>query len=285
MNSSTIPVDSDNELLQGDIIRRLAKNTDDSPRWGFILTADCDIFQKKAGHTYSWLEITRAKDFLEQVWCEEQLRSYIKKYSQSCLDPLNSIIRKHHPKLSLLTNDTLYTWLIEDSVNNILSTLLSADTKFDSKVKNLLVGLQNALNRGDTNKLDLLLNCWTHAGIDAKSQIARIRGYLTSNDGFPDFFVVPDLPGEDGFCFIVMLRSISTVDIANIFKTELDAKIAGKSDSFHRIGRFNDNVRYAIVQKFSFLFSRIGMPSHFESASVAATDILVEDIFPGAIQK
>ena len=280
MNSSTIPVDQEDELLQGDIIRQLPIDPTRCPRWGFILTADCDIFQKKAGQTYSWLEITRASDFLEQVWCQEQLQAFIKKYAQSCLDPLNSHIKNHHSHLSPLNLHSLCEWLKESSVESILAALVPTNAKFDSKAKDILQGIRSALNPGEGEKLSTLRKCWTAAGISEKDQETRIRTYLLSNDGFPDFFVVPDLPGEDSLCFVVMLRGISTIEINEIFKTELDGKIAGKSNSFHRVGRFNDNVRYAVVQKFSFLFSRIGMPPRFESASKAAADILVESIFP-----
>lgn len=280
MNSSTLPVDQEDDLLQGDIIRQLPINPKHFPRWGFILTADCDIFQKKAGQTYSWLEITRASDFLEQIWCQDQLKTFITKYAQSCLDPLNANIKKHHPHLASLDQCTLFEWLRESSVESILKSIVPANAKFDSRAKEILLGIQSALNSNEGEKLSTLRRCWTSAGISEKDQVSRIRTYLLSSDGFPDFFVIPDLPGEDGYCFIVMLRSISTIEINEIFKTELDGRIAGQSNSFHRVGRFNDNVRYAIVQKFSFLFSRIGMPPQFENASKAAADILVEGIFP-----
>lgn len=280
--SSTVSIESGDALLQGDIIRKIPNNVGERARWGFILTADCDIAQKKSGQTYSWLEIMRAADFLEQVWCHEQFLVYIRKYSQACMDSINSIIKRHHPTLSLLSKESLCEWLRESEVDSMLNILIPSGEKFDNKAKELLNGLHAALNPDTSDKLSTLKRCWAAAGISDKEQEARIRNYLLSSDGFPDFFVIPDIPDEEGFCFIIMLRAISTVDTGEIFLSELDARIAGKSHLFHRIGRFNDNIRYAVVQKFSFLFSRIGMPSHFENASKAAADILVESIFQRA---
>jgi hypothetical protein len=284
MSESFTSVETNQELRQGDIIKQNPNRKNKRAQWGFVLTADCDIAQKKSGTNYSWLEIIPAMEYLENIWCEEQLRKFSAKYSTYCLDKINSIIRKNHQKLSELSHSNLCEWLLEKSASEILNLIYPKDKKIEEKLESTLKGIELSIRPPKKNRLHTLCQCWEIVGIDKKTQESRIREYLNSSDGFPDFFVVPEIPGEDDFCFIILLRSISTPKSNLIFNSELEEKIVGQKNSFHRIGRFNDNLRYAVVQKFSFLFSRIGMPTPFEKVSGEAADILIEKIFPKEIR-
>jgi hypothetical protein len=132
-------------------------------------------------------------------------------------------------------------------------------------------GVEPALSR--------LRAAWDLFGTEERIRQEAVRNAFKEGGGFQDYFILPELPRTSGLGFVVMLRSMSTVMAADLFPTEQDARIHDFPAAFHRLGRLNDGVRFAITQKLAFLFSRIGMPTSFESACVAATELMVEDIF------
>ena len=52
-------------MRQGDIIRSLNPKTGKAAKLGVVITADCDIAQRKASERYTWLEIVPMKDYIE----------------------------------------------------------------------------------------------------------------------------------------------------------------------------------------------------------------------------
>ncbi|NEW88709.1 hypothetical protein DU475_15745 [Rhodopseudomonas sp. WA056] len=119
---------------------------------------------------------------------------------------------------------------------------------------------------------------WSLLGRSTRAQQAAVKEAFDSERGFPDFVLVPELPMANGYGFVILLRSISTIHSEELFRSEIDARIVGKPDAFHRIGRFSDGLRFLVAQKLAFLFSRIGMPTEFELACEAATELLVDSL-------
>ncbi len=50
-------IEDTEEVRRGDIIRKLNPKTGEAEKLGIVITADCDIAQRKAGERYTWLEI------------------------------------------------------------------------------------------------------------------------------------------------------------------------------------------------------------------------------------
>jgi hypothetical protein len=132
---------------------------------------------------------------------------------------------------------------------------------------------------GSSSQIARLRQAWTLLGRDEKTQQAAIREAFDLERGFPDHLLVPEIPNTNGYGFVILLRSISSVHSSDLFKTEVDAKINDRPDAFHRIGRFSDSLRFSVAQKLAFLFSRIGMSSEFEEACEAATDLLIDSVY------
>lgn len=115
-------------------------------------------------------------------------------------------------------------------------------------------------------------------GDDAERIRRAVREAFEGDRGFPDYFLLPELPGAAGYGFVVMLRAIRSLHADDLFTSEVDARIAGRPDAFHRIGRMTDAVRFAITQKLTFLFSRIGLPADYEDACQSAVELLTETV-------
>src|SRR2546430_2331294 len=110
MTEHYVFVDDDEEIKQGDIIRRLSSTG--STIWGLIITADCDIANNKSGDNFTWIKIVRAMDYLDGSWATDQLRRLIEKQSRIAAEGLNRLIKRAGFDLSPLTATSLCDWLL-----------------------------------------------------------------------------------------------------------------------------------------------------------------------------
>ncbi|HFL7937961.1 TPA: hypothetical protein ACG5DM_000961 [Pseudomonas putida] len=279
-------IDDTEEVRQGDIIRQLNPKNGLTERLGIVITADCDIAQKKNGQRYTWLEIVPMAAYVEGPWAQEQLRKLSEKRSKGVLDYLNAQIRKRDPSLTALTHEALVLWLRSKSAEEILaSTTGKSPTAGEKQLRDLQAFALTVSSDETESAFSRLKGAWTLYGTDEKSQQDSVRNAFKDSGGFQDYFVLPELPRETGLGFVVMLRSMWSLMANDLYLTEQDARINDCPDAFHRLGRLNDGIRFSITQKLAFLFSRIGMPTTFESACETAAELTVEEYFKKKVQE
>ena len=279
-------IEDTEEVRQGDIIRQLNPKNGLTERLGIVITADCDIAQKKNGERYTWLEIVPMATYVEGPWAQEQLRKLSEKRSKGVLEYLNGQIRKRDPSLTALTHEALVLWLRSKSAEEILASTTGKSPGAGDKQLRDLQAFALTVNSDETQSaFSRLKGAWTLYGTDEKSQQDNVRNAFKDSGGFQDYFVLPELPRETGLGFVVMLRSMWSLMANELYLTEQDARINDRPDAFHRLGRLNDGIRFSITQKLAFLFSRIGMPTTFESACETAAELTVEDFFKKQVQE
>ncbi|WP_370443296.1 hypothetical protein AB9D58_15930 [Klebsiella michiganensis] len=273
-------IEDTEDIRQGDIIRKLNPNTGEVEKLGVIITADCDIAQRKASERYTWLEIVPMAVYIEGPWAQEQLRRLSEKRSNSICEYLNSQIRKRHPDLTPLTHDSVVQWLHNKSAEDILKSVTGKTSGLDQKqLRNLQGFALTVCTDEKQSSFSLLKSAWTFFDINEKNQQESVRDAFRDNGGFQDYFVIPELPRQKGVGFVVMLRSMWTIMAPELYLTEQDARIDGHPHAYHRVGRLDDSIRFSITQKLAFLFSRIGMPTIFESACKTAAEFTAEEFF------
>lgn len=286
MNEFFKSISDGDEIRQGDIIRMIHPSSTPTFTYGVVVTADCDIAQRKAGERYTWLQVLPMNEYIRGPWADEQLRKLAEKHSKVACEYLNAQLRRLHSSLSPLTAKTLADWLRSSSPEAILRAVTGEIPKPDLKALRDLSGLAKSLDVGEeTSTFCRLQESWSLFGIDPVKQREAVRGAFKSSGGFQDYFVVPELPRTNGYGFVVLLRSMSTIMAADLFLTEQDARIHDRPNAFHRLGRLHDGIRFAIAQRLAFLFSRIGLPAAFESACEASTDMMVDELFPATSKK
>lgn len=279
-------IEDTEEVRQGDIIRQLNPKNGLTERLGIVITADCDIAQKKNGERYTWLEIVPMATYVEGPWAQEQLRKLSEKRSKGVLEYLNGQIRKRDPSLTALTHEALVLWLRSKSAEEILASTTGKSPGAGDKQLRDLQAFALTVNSDETQSaFSRLKGAWTLYGTDEKSQQDNVRNAFKDSGGFQDYFVLPELPRETGLGFVVMLRSMWSLMANELYLTEQDARINDRPDAFHRLGRLNDGIRFSITQKLAFLFTRIGMPTTFESACETAAELTVEDFFKKQVQE
>lgn len=279
-------IEDTEDIRQGDIIRKIDPKTGKTERLGIVITADCDIAQKKAGERYTWLEIMPMAAYIDGPWAQEQLRKLSEKRSKSICERLNSQIRNLHSGLAPLTRDSLAQWLSSKTAEEILKTTTGKAPDEDAQLLRELQGFALTVSDEETNSpFHRLKFASTLFGISEKKLQDDIRGAFKDGGGFQDYFVLPELPRENGFGFVVLLRSMWAIMASDLYLTEQDARIHDRPDAFHRLGRLDDRIRFSIAQKLAFLFSRIGMTKTFESACSTATELTIEEFFNKNIQE
>jgi hypothetical protein len=269
-------------MRQGDILFRVKRQspTQVSELWTVIVTADCDIAQNKMRERFTCLDIIRIEDWLEGYWAPEQLRRLVERQGRIACQSLNGIISRSGASLSQIDIPSLCVWLREQTANEIMLRVCLPQNPLDTKTMTILRALRICLVCHDSySNMRRLRQAWALLGREEKSQRAIIQEAFESDRGFPDFMLIPDLPGVSGYGFIVALRAISTLPSSDVFKTNADAHINGKPDAYYRIGRFSDNLRFSVAQKLAFLFSRIGMSLQFETACAAVTELVIETMY------
>jgi hypothetical protein len=100
-------ISDDDEIRQGDIIRKLDMTSMPRTTYGFILTADCDIAQRKAGERYTWLQILPVAEYIDGPWAREQLKKLSEKHAKNLCDYLNAQIKKVDASLLPLNPEKL----------------------------------------------------------------------------------------------------------------------------------------------------------------------------------
>lgn len=265
-------VSEDENFIQGDIIRREAPTDDGAQfQWGFILNADCDIEQKKNSSLISWMEIIPATKFIERYWAKEQLDKLVRKQLGPICDQLNAVLKNKEVDLRRLEALDLLQWLQEEGADSIVGSIGVTDNKLRAK----LTALGEALPP-DGDGLSTLLNCAAAFSQKRERILDEAKRYLEQPGGFSDYVFVPGIPGSRSDGFVVRLRDISGVPETDVFRSIAEAKIQDRPHSFYRIGRFSDRLRYQIVQKMAFLFSRIGSPQTFEEDCQVAAKLVVD---------
>ncbi len=271
-------ISDQDDLRQGDII----KGTSEAgiPLYGVILTADCDIAQNKSGGKITWLEIVSVRRYIEEYWSVEQLDKLSEKYGRVVRELLNSRIRKIDAKLVPLQQNSLADWLKSSEPEEIARQVYGGEKSADlDRVKRLLIGLSFSFGfNGPPRPFEKLTAAWDLFNIDVTKRREAIASLFKSSGGFQDYFLLPELPGIVGYGYVVLLRSISTLGMNEVYVNEIDARINNSPDAFFRLGRLHDGIRFAIAQKMAFLFSRIGMPTSYEEACEVSLNITIEEL-------
>lgn len=268
-------VSEDENFMQGDIIHRTVQ-TDEGPQhhWGFILNADCDIEQKKNSSLISWMEIIPAAQFVERYWAKMQTDKLVKKQLGSICDQLNAVIKKEENKLRDLEIEELFQWLQDEGADSIIETIGVTNVDLREKISAIDAAIRS---NGKNDGLSTLIQCAEVFSKKREKILDDAKRYLEQPGGFADFVFVPGIPGNISEGFIVRLRDISGISETDVFRSFAEAKINDQPEAFYRVGRFSDSLRYQIVQKMAFLFSRIGSPKAFEERCRASAKILIDN--------
>jgi hypothetical protein len=266
------------EFRQGDIIRQFHDPvTRKNATWGFIVNADCDLVNKKNQGHLSWLEIIPASQYWADFWAPQQLEKLADKQAFQICDQINSVIKKAGIKADKIDFEKLKSWTARESPAELVSSLGVENHELEKSIEAFKLATQQISSE---SALDVLERCQNLLGQDPTKNLAEFQKFIVKQEGFPDFFLVPNLPEGDAKGYIVLLRRVRGGKEASVYKTGMDARINDEPSALHRVGRFTDGVRFQVVQKMAFLFSRIGSPEEFENDCKQVIEWTIEERKP-----
>jgi len=269
-------ISDESPIRQGDIIKKKSKLGD---IYGLIITADCDIAKSKHKNHYTWIEIIPTQVYLDTRWALEEIEKIQAKQTKPVLEFVNKKLKEKG--LSQIGEPKLLGWIGEVGVESFISKLLVEECPAD--IRNKIQGLFIISSNAEVGALEKIQKTASLFNLGIDKLVEEARRHLTKDDGFPDFFFIPRLPDELGNGCVALLRHIYSVHDEDIFTCEANARIEGKPYSFFRMCRLTDRVKYSIVQKTTFLFSRIGMTTEFESATSLSANCSANNIFKGVV--
>lgn len=267
----------DHEMFaQGDIVRRFPGG--DLPvEYGLVLTADCDFAQRKNSNRLSYIEVVTIGRYLDDYWAPDQLTKHLLKQVAPAAQQIAASIRRSGSDLAL-DEARLVEWVRRRRIEEIEAAI---GIGFDAKLSRTLTGIQCAV---DDVAEPTALGRWVRLRRLLGDTPQQIRGSVSAafaGSGFPDYFVLPELPGSDEYGHIAVLRSMRTVSVSEVHVSEIEARISDRPRELHRVGRLPDGIRFAFAQKIAFLFSRIGLPEHYEAACSSAAVLAAESLIDG----
>lgn len=275
-------VNAEAQFAQGDILRSVSTNREIEPRFGLIITADCDIVQSKAADRLTFVEVVTIREYLERIWIPDQWQKYVKKQVKGAAEELSGVMRRSGLELTM-NEDQLIEWLRQRPIEAIDKAVNRTGKPLNAKLIKTLNAMHCALGvHADQEPLKQWRTWRSILGDSIERQSADLAAAFGGSGGFPDFFLLPELPGGKELGYVALLRFIQTVHANKVFPSEVDARIQGQPEALHRVGRLTDGIRFAITQKLAFLFSRIGLPKHYEDACTSAIDLVTQSLTTGA---
>lgn len=280
MGYAWIHVGDEADIRQGDVVKTFEAN---NPSYAVVLTADCDIAQRKTNNRMTVVRAVPIQEFVSKYWSAWELEKTYEKQIRSLLPFLNAKIAAMDLKLDFLLPGRLTQWTRESSPSEIFD-LLELNEKKNSKELQALAVISIyasfADDLQDDDGLRALTRAFSALGRPVSDIRERVRDALLTSGGFQDYLVIPNLPGtkEDGL--VVLMREVLTAPFEEFCKSEYQARVEDRPGSYVRIGRLADRVKYAVSQRIAFVFSRIGMEHAYEDSCGTLAELIALEAAP-----
>lgn len=224
-----------NELQQGDLI---AFETDDRlKKFGIVITADCDLAQRKHARLVTVVSLIEIQDVIEYYllleYCEKQ-RPAITKFVQ----------KKFGITINFSTPEA--TVLLQQAV---------LSTSGDSSMKIPILGAKILLHEVDHLPIQDFYDLMKNINISLNNFHDRLTQQL---QGKGDLLVLSKIDGLSSCPKIAWVRQIWQIQLKDIvFKNSQTTPTKGQ-----RIARLESPYRYRLTQLMGQVFSDIGLPDN-----------------------
>jgi hypothetical protein len=227
-------------------------------RYGVIVTADCDIQQARPDRDVVYLRIVSQKDYIDFLWAKEKLEKIRDRCLADATEMINRLRRQQEPEVVDLELSEVDRWTAEASADEICASILKPEHSEKSRLlanigrfQKAALYCQQTAGKACLSKLsDIQARSITDLMKTAGNELSDVRDNL--------FFILGFQEREDKVGYYVLLDHIGAVARDHI--TDSLGELRRGSKKAYRFGRLNQQFKYAMVQKFAFLFQRIGLP-------------------------
>ncbi len=264
------------DWLQGDIVKQRLRNGVDE--FFVIITADCDIAQKKTGP--AGLACLRARplaEYMLEVHSQSVADRELKRTVQRLTKNVNERLQRDKPRTPL-SHDTIHQWFYYGQLEDILARLQlneSGARGLADDIATAYHATQAAKARDGYWAIDVVKQLKKHP--DRQAAVKAICRDLGPHSLPMHLFFVSALPAETHLGYLVDLRDLRFVTDSQLFRSWMQAQTS--PDPYVRVARLKTTHRHALARDFANLYGRIGFDDEFtverdETFELCITDLL-----------
>lgn len=277
---ATQPIVDNEPFCQGDILVRDVSGEGYDFEAYLIITADCDIAQKKMGSNFTVLPVKRIRDYINYDWADFQLSRQLLEISEK----LAKFLKENYAEDA----ESISSVGVRDWINRrgAESVIVAFEISKKSDAYRYCSAIERILRRKvlDTIPLKVLDDVWNILGKADKSKKSLIKDAISRKTVSSHVQIVVDVMNRNydmGYC--IDLRDVKAIPHSECFTSQTDLRVAGENGKFYRVSRLSDPLKYLVVQKFANLFSRIGMDEWLEKEHDALADLLPDSFLTAEV--
>lgn len=257
-----VSVGFDESLRQGDILK--VKVDKDKFEYGVIITADCDLAQKKHRGEVTYLKIISLRDYVESCWLVDEI----------FYKPEKSEVRKFRIALDEFRRSAGLKDVSDDALERMLNFEKEKFENLISPEKKLLERFMSLKKKKEAfdsyeGDGDIVLLASVLKGKTKEEIVSEGLSQIANSQPLDALFIGDYVFGENG---LVSLRDIRHISINKIFFSNA-LFLDGKDRCALRVNRLRDIYKYSVTQMFGNLFSRIGLPEYHVNDKKAAAGL------------
>jgi hypothetical protein len=236
------------------------RNRSPLSRFGMVITADCDIENGQPDQEIIYLRIVAQFDYVDIFWSRAKLVAAREQALRDLVPQINRLRREHAPNAEPLDPSTILSWLASSTPEDIADAIQVIDESRVKLVRSLARTrntVQLASAPAGTSCLDRLLKLRNQDRGDVLKQATN--DLRSPRD---EIFFFTALTDRDDVCgYYVLLDRFGAI-CRNQISDSIDAVRRGEKSAY-RFGSLSKTYKYAVAQRFAFLFQKIGLPSEY----------------------
>lgn len=259
--------DSTMPVRQGDLLVSQSYSGDPTQNMCLVITADCDISQRKFGDHLACLRVITLDDYIRTHWGAKKLAKFQEVESKKVWEQLVKYHALAQGGESTLTLEAAIRWVDREDPLELCEALRIPDDireKFSNYLTKIRQARAAAVNRDKASPMHRAAGF--KAALDVKDLefvwedlIKQARD--DANNLSEEFFLLATLPHIDNVAAVVLLRELVGISPERISDLAADAR---GGEKYLREGRLPPTLKYAVSQAFGNLYSRIGIPADYE---------------------
>ena len=237
-------------------------------QYGVVITADCDIANGAADQELVYLRIILQSDYLDIFWARKKLERLRAKHVSDLTAQIGRLRKLNLGAEIPLDEADVLRWAQTSTPDDICDELKACQND-KQKLTNAIERTRSAIQ---ICKIPIGSGCLaalcelrgeprSRVVAQAVGELSKLRDEL--------FFVSSLTDPNDQSGYYVLLDSIGAIRRDAISDSLYDVKSGTKR--VFRLGRLKPMYKYAVAQRFAFLFQRIGLP---DAHSIAHTTSL-----------
>lgn len=253
-------------IRQGDILAAMGGDLDKWHQMLVVITADCDLANAKHGGALTCLPIIPLTEYLAQFRAEKSKAVLFHRLVGAILSSISG--PESNQSGHAISPQRMAAWLEEDSPEQILAAL--DGWTLGPQVPELMA-LAQGLTRTQQGDLSSVLSSMAAAKVglgDARdlskarhSLATELASTLRSLPG--DILMLNEVSAAHVVGYVAYLRRV--IEIAEPLVATTYCRIPSETQ-YVRISRLRSPYIYALTQRFSSVFSSIGLPQAYEEA-------------------